>query len=133
MSDPLDKFIVNEDERPDIDLLVSIVDGYFRFTKNGHMLFEKNFHKLSESKKIMIFLLGRKIIKIKNLVPDFKEEIKPKEISDITGIKRKNVTSRLSTELSGITKSLTGAHYIPNYNLYKCEELMKVDDSKRSN
>ncbi len=132
-SDPLDRFIVDAEEGPDLGLLAAIIDGYLRFTKDGAIIYEKKFHQLKEHEKLVMCLLGRKIIKIKNLVPDFKEEIKPKEIFDITGIKPKSITGYLCRQLKGVTKSIKGAHYIPNYNIYKCAELMKSDNSKRSN
>ena len=132
MSDPLDELIVDECEALDKNLLASIVTGYVRITKTGEVLFDKSFYNLPQAKKVVLCLLSRKIIKIKNLIDNFEEGIRPAEISKLTGIKPKNVTGYLSNDLKGLTISSKGAHIIPNYNLYKCEELMRLENSKGS-
>lgn len=132
MPDSLDKLIVDDNTQPDIDLLAKIVESYIRLTKSGQILFEKKFYALSEAKKIVLYLLARKIIKIKKLAADFNEEVKTKEISEALGVKESNVRKYLSTELKEVTKGIKGAYCVPNYDLYKCDELIKHDNRKRS-
>jgi len=123
--DPLDKFIIDEAETLDKELLANLMDSSFKLTKGGEFVFYKQFYKKPGWEKILRFLVGRKIILTKKLKKDFKEEIKPKEISETLGIPKKTVTKFLSNELKGLTKSEKGAHKIPNYNLHKCEEILK--------
>jgi len=132
MTDPLDKFIVDEGTAVDVKLLAQLIDGFFQFTKTGEVIFERKFVQQSESKKVLLLLLGRKVIKYKNLITNYKEESGPKELSDQLGIESKQVSKYLARELRNIVKSKNKAYYVPNYNLYKCEELLKNDKPKRN-
>ncbi len=123
--DPLDKLIVDENQSIDSDLLASLIEDFMQFTKDGEFIFTEKFFKESDWKKVLFFLLGRKVIFIKSLKDGFKEEIQPKDISDLLVIPPKSITRILSTELKGITKSTKGSHKIPNYNLHKCKEVLE--------
>lgn len=123
--DPLEKFIVDERESLDLELLASLIDGFMKFTKEGEIIFEESFSKEKGYKKILLYLLGRKVISIKKLKKDFKEESKPAEIAQDIGVPQGSVTKGLSRDLKKITKSENGAHKIPPYNLYKCKEVLK--------
>ncbi len=125
MTDVLDKLIVDESASLDITLLASLVGSYLKFTKEGEIIFNKEFYKLKDWQKILILLSGRKVISIKKLKSEFKEEISPKEISTILGMPPKSIARCGSRELKGIIKSEKGKYKIPNYNLVKCEESLK--------
>ncbi len=124
--DPLDKLIVDEDENPNAELLAELVSPYFRFSKNsGEIIFNEEFYKLKDWQKVLIYLLGRKVIFIKKLQKDFNEKISPKEISECLNIPQKSITKYASKELKDIIKSEKGKYFVPNYNLYKCKEKLK--------
>ena len=123
--DPLDKLIIDENKNLDIALLASLVGGFLKFTREGEIVFEREFYKLRDWQKNLIYLLGRKIIFIKKLKQNFKEEIAPREISKILGIPATSITRCAIRELKGIIKSENGLYKIPNYTLYKCEEIFK--------
>ena len=125
MADALDKLIVDESASIDTNLLASLVSNYLKFTKEGEIIFEKDFYKLKDCRKILIYLLGRKIVFIKKLKQDFKEEVAPSEIEDQIGIPSKSITKYSSVELKGIIKSEKGKYRIPNFNLLKSEEFLK--------
>jgi hypothetical protein len=125
MADALDNLIVNESESLDLVLLASLVQNYLKFTKEGEMFFERDFYKLKDWQKVLIYLLGRKVILIKKLKKEFIEEVSPKEIEDLLGIKSKSITKYASVELKGILKSNKGEYRIPNYSLFKCEDILK--------
>ncbi len=122
--DALDKLILDENEDPNYDLLAKIILNYLRFTKSGEIIYEKEFNKLNSWRKVMIYLLGRKIIVLKKLVENFSERATPKEISKNTGVLQGSIQKYLTRELKGITNSEKGSHMIPNYNLHKCEGLL---------
>lgn len=122
---PLDSLIVDEKEAIDTDLLASTIRGVIKFTKDGEIIFEKKFYELKGYKKILIYLLGRKVIIIKKLKESFSEEVTPKDIADILGIPPKSITKYASIELKGIIKSEKGKYKVPNYNLHKCSEVLK--------
>lgn len=89
--------------------------------------------------KVLIYLLGRKAIYIKKLKQGYKEETKAKEISETLNLSDSSVRKYLSVDLKGIVRSKKGSYDIPNFNLFKCEEVFKKDDevkgdkTKRSN
>jgi hypothetical protein len=127
--DALDKLIVSESEVGNLDLLASLVKSYLQFIKEtGEIIPNKEFYKLKDWKKLLIYLLGRKVIFIKKLNKDFIEEVTPKEIEDIFGVKSKSITKYAAVELKGIIKSDKGKYKIPNYNLFKCEEILKKNE-----
>ena len=124
--DLLDKLIVDEDENPNIELLVGLVSPYLRFDKkSGEIIFNEEFYKLKDWQKVLIYLLGRKVIFVKKLQKDFDEKITPKKISKILNIPQKSITRCACRELKGIIKSEKGKYLVPNYNLYKCKEKVK--------
>jgi len=125
MVDALDKLIVDEKETVDMDLLASIVRDFLKFTKEGEIFFEKNFFDLKDWQKLLIYLLGRKVVFVKNLKKDFKEEVSPSEIKELLKIPPKSTTKYASVELKGIIKSDKGNYKIPNFNLFKCQEVLK--------
>jgi len=49
--DALDKLIVNEKESADVDLLATLINGFLRFTKEGEIIFERQFFKQTDWKK----------------------------------------------------------------------------------
>jgi len=130
--DALDKLIVDENENPDINLLAKIISEYIRFDKKtGEIIFQKEFYGLKDLQKFLIFLLGRKTILIKKLKDSFNEKISPKEISEVLGIKAATLRKYVSSDLKNIVKSEDGKYFVPNYNLYKCEE--KLAKNGKSN
>lgn len=129
--DALDKLIVNEDESLDIDLLAKLILPYLRFDKiSGEMIFNKEFYSLKELQKFLVYLLGRKVVLIKKLKNDFDEKISSKEIEKEIGIKGATVRKYVSINLKEIVKSEKGKYFIPNYNLYKCQEKLQENGKK---
>jgi hypothetical protein len=123
--DALDKLIIDEEENPDISMLAEIISGKILLIKTGELNFEKEFFKLRDSQKILIYLLGRKAIVIKKLKEGFSEKITSKEIAESIGIPYKSVSKYLSVDLKHIIKSENGKYFVPNYNLYKCREKLR--------
>jgi len=129
--DPLDELIVDESENPNINLLAELVSPYLRFAKeSGEIIFNEDFYKLKDWQKVLISLLGRKVIFIKKLQEDFEEKITPKTLSGNLGIPHKSITKYASKELKGIIKSKKGKYFVPNYNLYKCKEKLLKKNGK---
>jgi len=124
MNDALDKLIVDENGDTNLDLLYEIVSKYLKFTRTGEIIFEKEFYNLKDWHKILIYLIGRKVILIKKLQQAFDEKISPKDISEVLKIPSKSITKYYSRELKRIIKSEKGKYYVQNYNLYKCKEVL---------
>lgn len=124
--DALDKLIVDEEEAPSLKLLAELILRYLKFNKkSGEIIFNEEFYKLTELQKILVYLLGRKVIVIKRLQKDFDEKITPKEIENILGIKGSSVRKYISVDLKNLAKAESKKYFIPNYNLYKCKEKLK--------
>jgi uncharacterized protein with HEPN domain len=129
--DALDKLIVDEEENPDIDLLAEMITKYLKFTKSGEIILNKEFYKLSDLQKFILFLLGRKGILIKKLKKDFNEKVPAGEISKVLGIKETTIRKYVSSDLRDIVSSDNGKYFIPNYNLYRCKEKLEKNGKSK--
>lgn len=124
--DPLDKLIVEKNANEiSLELLASVLHNFVRFTKQGEIIFDGAFYKLPEWKKIVVYLLSRKVISIKKLIEPFEEGVGSGEISELTGVPQKAVSRDLSTKLKTVTRNESGKYKIPNYNIHQCAELFK--------
>ncbi len=124
--DPLDKLIVEKDANNfSLDLLASTLQNFVKFTKEGEIIFDGTFYALPEWKKIIIYLLSRKVISIKKLIPEFEEGVAPKEISEIMGVASKSVSRDLATKLKTLVRNENSKYKIPNYNIQKSAEMLK--------
>ena len=132
MADALDKLIVDEKESLDTELLAKLVQGYLRFTKEGEIIFEREFSNLKDYQKVMVYLLGRKVVFVKKLKQNFKEEVSYKDISKLFGIKEPSVRKYASLELKGIIRTKGGNYEIPNFNLSKCEGILRKQNAGSS-
>jgi len=135
--DALDKLIIDEEENPNVELLAELVLKYLKFSKKtGEIIFNEEFYNLMELQKILVYLLGRKVITIKKIKGDFDEKITQKEIENTLGIKGSSVRKYVSVDFKNIVKSENKKYFIPNYNLYKCKEKLKENgraNSKKKN
>jgi hypothetical protein len=123
--DPLDELIVDVNVKADSRLLAGILKDYIRITRTGEVLFENAFDKEKEWKKVMLFLLAKKVIALKKLDKDLVEETRPKDISEKTFVSSGTVRRSLKRELKNIVaKSGRGSYKIPNFNLRKCKLLI---------
>jgi len=124
--DPLDKLIVEKDTNDfSLELLASTLQGFVRFTKEGEIIFESSFYPLPEWKKIVIYLLSRKVISIKKLITNYEEGAGPKDISEVIGATSKNISRDLATKLKSLVRNENSKYKIPNYNITKCAEMLK--------
>lgn len=125
MTDALDKLIVDESKCLDKEMLASLVQPFLKFTDVGDLIFERKFHELKDWQKVLIYLLGRKVIAAKELKKGFREEEGPNEIGKIIRVPVNSVTKYVSRELKDIIKVDKKKYSVPNFYLYKCEELLK--------
>jgi len=126
-NDELDSLIVKETDVIDKKLLASFLKNYVRITESGEFIFEEKFFLLDAKKKIVIFLLARKVMKIKNIGALDTEEVGPKEISDKSGIPFGTV-GRTVRELveKQIIKEREGKYFVPNFNLNKINSVLDL-------
>lgn len=101
----------------DTTVVKEILSRYVQLTKGGGFIPNEEFHKLNNAPKIIVTMLCRKVAHLKE---GFPEEIAPKEVENLTGIKRGSVTATMpGLEKKGLAKSDNGKYWIPNYSISK--------------
>lgn len=126
-SDPFDKFIVDENEPMDKQLVVDIVKPYVEsIGKNKVIEYSEKFNKSSAWVKILVYLCCRKIMSGKNIVES--EEVGPIEIAEDTGISKGSAldVSRDKNLVKLVSKNKQG-YFIPNHKLKQVK--IKVNEN----
>jgi len=122
--DELDELIVDENQVIDKGLLRDIIKPYLMITNEGGVIFKNPFDKQTGAKKILIYILARKVMKIKNVGNLKHENVNQKDISEKTNIADYNVRSYIATPLKGIVLRDENGYFIPNYNLIRVKNLL---------
>jgi len=121
--DELDTLVVDEDMYIDKGILANVLKDYLRITKSAQIIPEALFYELNNEKKVILYLLARKVMKIKGIVEV--EGVGPSQISKDIGLpvgSVKTVTYKIGKTL---LKSEGGSYIVPNYNLKRVTELIK--------
>ena len=124
-TDEFDNLIVSSNEVINKRLVTDILMRFIKISTDGEVLFEGTFFKLDNKRKILIYLLTRKVMKIKNIGSLETEEAGPSEISNQTGIAFGSVTWTVRDLDSKLIKSINGKYYVPNYYIEKIKNLFK--------
>jgi len=106
------------DETLNVDILLEIVRRFIRVNPQKHQIIPlTDFFKLKEKDKVIIILLGFKVLK--ELKARDKELVGPKEVADSSNINPSTVKNSLrDLEKEGLAKSEKGKYFIPNVLLY---------------
>jgi len=120
--DELDEIIV-EDSEVDKKILRDFAKDNFIITKGGNIVYEKGFHKRTAKEKVALFLIARKIMKIKNIGGIDNEKCTESEIQKKTGLPLGTVRKSVS-ELKGIVINDNG-YYVPSFNINKLSDVIK--------
>jgi arginine/lysine/ornithine decarboxylase len=123
--DELDEIIV-DDSAVNKKLLKDFAKGNFTITKSGDVIFEKEFHERTAKEKIVLFLIARKIMKIKNIGGIDNEKCTESEIQKKTGLPLGTVRTSMNS-LKGIVIN-EGGYYIPNFNINKLSDVIKTQN-----
>ena len=117
--DPLDEIFVNENEPANKKMLAEILKPFVTIDSKGVVAFTEDYNKLKESKKVLVYMLCKKAMVLKNL-PDISEKTSIKDIVDNAMVNESNAKNTLFTYFKNIVKG----GIIPNYNLKKVKELI---------
>ena len=119
MVDSLGDLVVDEGEL-DQGLLTSVLTPYVRIAKQtGRPVFTAGYSPLSESDKILVYLLARKAAVRLGLLGDG-EEASPKEISTETGVKYGTVKpTEVELAKRGLLASRDGRYQVPNHAVFR--------------
>ncbi len=124
MVDELDEIVISKKQALDKSLLKDILLRYLRITDDCEVIFEKDYFKLTQNAQIVLYLLARKVMKLKQLIDV--ESASNTEISQKTGIKIGNLSKCLERLGSFVNKDENG-YFVPNYNLIRIKELIETD------
>ena len=129
---PFDKFIVDENEPLDKNLVAEIVSQFTEsIGKNKVIRYTEKFEKSPVWMKIAIYLCIRKIMFDQKIIED--EKVGPKEISQDTGIVEGSAKdiSRDKTLQKFVSKE-GSKYYIKNYDLKKVKGIIFQNETNTS-
>jgi len=123
--DELEDLFVKKDELLDKTLLKESIMKYAKLTNEGELIPGREFYNLPNLKKVIVFLLARKVLKVKNVIEE--EEIGPTELSKSIGIPVGSVKTIFHSTKDILFVSVSGKYKMPNYAIQKaCDYLNKV-------
>lgn len=124
-TDEFDNLIVSSNDVINKKIIADLLTHFVKISTDGEVLFENTFFSLDNKRKLLIYLLTRKVMKIKNIGSLEAEEAGPSEISNKTGIAFGSVTWTVRDMDNKFIKSINGKYYVPNYYIEKIKDLFK--------
>jgi hypothetical protein len=120
--DILDKLFVDEKE-VNQQVIYDILSDFVRLAKDGNIVLLAPFNSLNNEKKVLLVLLARKVLAIKNIASEF---ISPTEVQAITGMPKGTVNPTLwSLAMKGYLKNYGGKYGVPSYSIIKIQEYFR--------
>jgi hypothetical protein len=122
MSEKFDNLFVEADVLNE-DILKEILSGKIKMTKEGEVIFEKEFEP---TKSILLYLLANKVLVIKKIKQEEAEG--PKTIYTKTGVAEGTVKRYVrDLQKKNLLISNKGQYYVPNHALNKIKKMMEED------
>jgi len=122
--------LLRKKEEGDEYLLYELLKDIIGIEKDsGELIFSKEYGKLSEKGKVLVVLLAQKArVRLGKAPKGFsKEELRPKEIAELSGVKSSTVrVSLMKLREEGLVKSTEDGYFVPNYALPKVKEFLGV-------
>lgn len=120
----LEDLMVDEDEIVE-ELLFELLSKYIKVGKRSKdIIFNPEFVDLKVGDKIIVYLLGRKALKMLNAIDDDKTGLR--DICGATGIKYDSIKPIISgLARKNILEREDGNYFVPNYNLQIIKERLK--------
>ena len=122
MEDELDALFVEESEALNKNMLRDLLAPFVKMTTQGTILPEDNFISLDNTQKVAVYLLSRKVMKLKGILEA--EAAGPTSISEAIGLPVGSVKTVFHTQGNKLFKSENGTYFIPNYNLVKIKQIL---------
>jgi hypothetical protein len=122
--DPLDELIVEEDKEVDKALLAELLRGKVEITASGKINLTEEVLNYPDWKKLLVYLLARKVVYAKKLIGGMKEGAMPADIGKAALMSNSTVAKRLGRELKSVVEKTSSGYVIPNYRLIKCRSLL---------
>jgi len=118
--DPLSNLLLDSEEIDRASLARALQDYVGVDSKSGKVVLKPGFNKLSARKKVLAYLLGKKVAKILGKIEN--ELTAPKDIPIETGIPRGTVNPKLR-ELSDarlVSQTKDGDYFIESHQILNC-------------
>lgn len=127
--DPYEGIIVSGDSL-DRELLAKTVQPFIQIFVDGdqpEIVFKTD--KLTVRKKILVYLLGRKVLRDKGLLPDGEEEgLSPSQLEDGTHVKGNTLRPQLRTLLDArLVQKSDSRYFVPNYSLINVNKTLQEE------
>jgi len=121
---PLDELFIGRQE-VDEKLLRDILIRFVRIEKESASIVPTpEYYGLKEKEKILVYLLSRKAMKIRQFIENESEN--PSDISRMSGVKEGTVFPAVREYLKeGILSKDENGYYIPNFAIGKVEEVLR--------
>lgn len=129
-TDEFDELFITANEALDKKLIKDTLIQYIKINpESGEVIPDTNFYPLANLNKILLYLLARKVLFIKEKLPEG-EEVGPTDISNALGIPAGSVKSTLHNASKGILVSVKGKYKIPNYSINKAIDILSSSNSE---
>jgi hypothetical protein len=124
--DPLERLLVTQDE-VNREMLAEVLAPYVKIAKeSGSIVQLPAFGQLTNAEKILIFLLARKAAKSLGVKIE-REEVSPKEISNMTGINYDSVKPTVSAlAKKRILHKAGELYFVPGHAVLTVKEMLPL-------
>ncbi|MFH1591970.1 MAG: hypothetical protein ABIB47_01235 [Candidatus Woesearchaeota archaeon] len=122
-TDVLDKLIIANKKEFDKELIANLLKDFIRITPDADVSLEPDFFKLNNERKVIVYLLSRKVMKIKDIIKT--EGVGQHQISRDINIPVGSTKTVIKRIAKSLLKKDDSGYVIPNYNLNKIKELFK--------
>jgi len=123
----LDDIFVDKNEPIDIKLIREILLGKVTIDPEGRVVFTEEGEKLTDNKKVLIYLVCRKAMIMKGFLSPDEEAIGPTKISQKLRVGVSNTKKTTKETFSKLLENKKGKYYIPNHNLKKVKAVLSKD------
>ena len=119
--DPLDEIFVETNEAQDKQIIASILKVFVTIDPKENLDFSEEYHKLTNMRKALVYLIIKKAMKLRGLVED--EFATTSETSKKTLISENDANNAFCIHYKKLVENKKGKGYsIPDYKLKKTKE-----------
>jgi hypothetical protein len=102
--------------------IARIIKPYMKFDKEGNFVYEDLYDTLAGKKKVLLHLLGTKVLSSKGLREE--EGMTVQELVDTLGMSRGSVEGYIYGSIKNLVNSDGGQVHVPNYKIGKVAEIL---------
>lgn len=122
--DELDEIFVDKNQPADKKIVIDILKGFVTIDKEGVIVLSDEGEKLEENKKVLIYLVCKKALLLREIISLEEEFSGPKEISEKMHVGLSTAKKAVNQTFKRFLNKKNG-YIIPNYNLRKVKEILQ--------